>query len=585
MGHTLELPSGRTNDLADQVELAGRLASPMIQRDKVVRRTSNELLDLFGGSEVEDPTPSSPTESPPQTGDRTLEPRNRQKRIFQVPESQSEETTQQGSKRLRTLDTENISPSNTEQTVVSRPAAEPGHTPTPIPIVSHEGLDRLFFPDMQACTELKGKGIHREIAIPVQFRSVQVYKDTFVKALTENLQVQLTTMAMNYHRLRAEKMTEDLTTFLRNRGIPFYANCQLSWYNAPFQRGLRRPKNLILALESKEHHSVYSRDDLWVVATSPDFSSTFIARSHFYGASRNTAIELCPMSPHDVKLADAMLRQTHVAWAIRVASASSEILMMANLRDNIGKTQLLPWMLSSASQNASGRTTFKPPSAAALVTAEAADKYNALVDEVADQFHLNQDQRAVLESFAGSILKPSGSPICLVHGVFGAGKSFLVSVIIIFLHRVREAGCLRKPDKFKVMVASMTNVAVDRILLELLHLNFTDFVRVGSLKKIAKPILPFTAQAKNDKDDAKDLHDMLNSELSVSEKKDVEDTIAKFKRNENKSIVESSFLVGATCLATTFESFDWYINTVVILDECRYVFLLCDWLAIQSSTS
>jgi hypothetical protein len=44
----------------------------------------------------------------------------------------------------------------------------------------------------------------------------------------------------------------------------------------------------------------------------------------------------------------------------------------------------------------------------------------------------------------------------------------------------------------KVLVSTLTNVAVDRILLLLLETGFTDFARVGSLKKINKMLLPFS---------------------------------------------------------------------------------------------
>lgn len=47
---------------------------------------------------------------------------------------------------------------------------------------------------------------------------------------------------------------------------------------------------------------------------------------------------------------------------------------------------------------------------------------------------------------------------------------------------------------FKILVSSNTNVAVDRVLLSLLKLDFKSFVRVGSLRKISKSILPYTAQ-------------------------------------------------------------------------------------------
>ena len=44
----------------------------------------------------------------------------------------------------------------------------------------------------------------------------------------------------------------------------------------------------------------------------------------------------------------------------------------------------------------------------------------------------------------------------------------------------------------KILVCTLTNVAVDRILLMLLSSGFTDFARVGSLKKINRTLLPFT---------------------------------------------------------------------------------------------
>jgi hypothetical protein len=82
----------------------------------------------------------------------------------------------------------------------------------------------------------------------------------------------------------------------------------------------------------------------------------------------------------------------------------------------------------------------------------------------------------------------------------------------------------------------------------LLKLGFEDFVRVGSLRKIAKDILPFTAQQLRDtKDggfyspfaavnysttcstDLKDLHSMLDEkDLLPSERRAIQETIRKF---------------------------------------------------------
>ena len=56
----------------------------------------------------------------------------------------------------------------------------------------------------------------------------------------------------------------------------------------------------------------------------------------------------------------------------------------------------------------------------------------------------------------------------LIIGVFGAGKSYLLAVIVIFLCKVFEQNELYTPGALsggKLLISSTTNVAVDRILL------------------------------------------------------------------------------------------------------------------------
>ena len=48
-------------------------------------------------------------------------------------------------------------------------------------------------------------------------------------------------------------------------------------------------------------------------------------------------------------------------------------------------------------------------------------------------------------------------------------------------------------------MCALTNVAVDRILLMLRDSGYSDFARVGSLKKIHKSLLPFSHHSANQK--------------------------------------------------------------------------------------
>ena len=53
----------------------------------------------------------------------------------------------------------------------------------------------------------------------------------------------------------------------------------------------------------------------------------------------------------------------------------------------------------------------------------------------------------------------------------------------------------------------------------LLDLGFDDFVRVGSIRKIAKPVLPYSVHATgSDDQELKELQNMLKSDLQPSEK-------------------------------------------------------------------
>ena len=107
--------------------------------------------------------------------------------------------------------------------------------------------------------------------------------------------------------------------------------------------------------------------------------------------------------------------------------------------------------------------------------------------------------------------KQADANVVLVHGAFGCGKSYLLVSIIRYIATLLDQ---MGETETKILVCALTNVAVDRILLTLKEQNFTDFARVGSLKKIDRQLLPFTHTSssnkkKADKDALKELRSML----------------------------------------------------------------------------
>ncbi len=444
-------------------------------------------------------------------------------------------------------------------------------------------IEPLRFPTKEECNSILATSpwqnhasLQRQTTIPLSFKDVNQYKDTFLRAMTESIQVQLTMLACQYYNLGN---TQEQTA--RQRGVPFYTSCNLSNLQIDPNRErfqLGRKGNFFLNVSSKEPSSCYSKEDIWIVSSQPTFDAalTFLAKSVYYGPSANGNVELTPLTGKDSVIANLLCTQP--TCALRGVNAASEFLCMEALKSHLGKTSMLSHIVDYTSMTRKRSSGFRPPSRQGLIQKQGIEIYTTVLEQTIQEFSLNEDQARVLRAFAKSIAlhtpQPDApGPITLAFGVFGAGKSFLVAITIIFLGRLKQYGAqvLQQPEKYKVLIASMTNVAVDRILLALLKFGYTDFVRIGSMKKMAKKVLPFAAQSQtNDKEEMHELESLLREDLDPKELKLVQETIRKFKSSENKSLVKSCFCLATTCIsAATSPSIDGAVTCpIVILDEC-----------------
>lgn len=205
-----------------------------------------------------------------------------------------------------------------------------------------------------------------------------------------------------------------------------------------------------------------------------------------------------------------------------------------------------------------------------------------LAEKMILTFSLNPDQAMSLIHIAQMMtshenMKPAEEhqifPITIIHGVFGAGKSFLLSVVILFLVQLFESSEAKEGAElapWKLLIASSTNVAVDRILLCLLDLGFEDFIRVGSIRKITKAILPYSLHAGsgNENEQLKELLALMKEDLAPAEKMYVRKSIERHKLGTNKTALQQVKVVGVTCAACPFPCLDTLKFPVVVLDEC-----------------
>ncbi|XP_078222802.1 5'-3' DNA helicase ZGRF1 isoform X16 [Callithrix jacchus] len=366
--------------------------------------------------------------------------------------------------------------------------------------------------------------------------------------------------------------------YLRSQKIPLYEECQLfvrkgfdfqrkqygklkkfttvnpEFYNEPKTR-------LYLKLSRKESSSAYSKNDLWVVSKTLDFElDTFIACSAFFGPSSINEIELLPLKGYF----PSNWPTNMVVHALLVCNASTELTTLKNIQDyfnpaTLPLTQYLLTMSSPTivSNKRVSKRKFFPPAFTNVSTKFELLGLGAtlkLASEVIEAHRLNKDQAIALIQIAQMMashesveevkeLQAHTLPITIIHGVFGAGKSYLLAVVILFfvqLFEKNEAPNTGNARPWKLLISSSTNVAVDRVLLGLLSLGFENFVRVGSVRKIAKPILPYSLHAgsENESEQLKELHALMKEDLTPTERVYVRKSIEQHKLGTNRTLLK-----------------------------------------------
>ncbi|KAL3877346.1 hypothetical protein ACJMK2_035069, partial [Sinanodonta woodiana] len=387
---------------------------------------------------------------------------------------------------------------------------------------------------------------------------------------------------------------QSLMTYFRDHKVIFFSECiflkrvreSIKHYFKGVPSWVRKDNSeqkpcMLIKLPKKDPSSFYSKDDLWIVSQHLEFDPnyTFLARSSYFGPNSNNEVEIEPLAgflpsnwPKDV-----------MCHAILAGNASTELGCLQNIQEHVQTNcpPVLPCLLYRDQAEARGTryAGFKAPHMVISPLNRNAhvpeECVSSLTKEYIVKYKLNPDQAEAIRRVAAMFTVTDGSAesILLIHGVFGAGKSFLLSIAILFLVRLFEVSDSYSPGApypWKILISSTTNVAVDRILLGLLELGFDDFIRVGSIKKIAKPVLPYSVHATGtDSQELQELQNMLRSgDLTPAEKHHVKQSIDKHRLGENKKKLVRVRVVGVTCASCAFSCLDKMKFPFVLLDEC-----------------
>ncbi|CAH2300748.1 ZGRF1 isoform X1, partial [Pelobates cultripes] len=397
---------------------------------------------------------------------------------------------------------------------------------------------------------------------------------------------------------------KSLSSYIRCQNIALYEESQIIFrkisgfhrrqlgkfkkiVNADSTFGDESKTKIYLKLSRKGSSSTYNKDDLWVISKTLHFEplDTFIACSVFFGPSANNDIEIFPLKGYH----PSNWPSNSVVHALLVCNASAELTSLRNIQEHFNPSTLplMPRLLEMNSKPANlGKVTrgrFNPPNLIAKVSHKHrlpdSDFVLDLSVSMIRQFSLNEDQAAALMKIAQMMTaadahpEPQPQPITIIHGVFGAGKSYLLAVVVLFLVQIfentdQDVGSGLSP--WKILISSSTNVAVDRVLLGLLDLKFDQFIRVGSVRKIAKPVLPYSLHAgsDNESEQLKELQALLKDDLTAIEKAYVRKSIEQHKLGTNKTLLGQVRVVGVTCAACPFNCLSNLKFPIVILDEC-----------------
>ena len=364
---------------------------------------------------------------------------------------------------------------------------------------------------------------------------------------------------------------------LRASGIPFYGTPILVKEAGITVGHGFIPSQAYLLLTDLEPSSAYSKGDVWLLSRSGQFlpETTFFAVSTFYAPSSESTLEI------RFEGRQPPFRGRAPMYAIRGPNAQSLWSMLDVLASpKLHKTPIMPALLNPAPLAPSDDPSQPVVAPLHTFTNIDPDAIEHLMQYYISEYSLNPGQISVFERVMAlfSPRIPSASdtntPIVLVHGVFGSGKSFTLSVLIMFLVELLDME--EAPKDLRILVAAATNVAVDRVLSTLLDLGFEAFSRVGSVRKVDKRVLPYMyrtpagGSVRADAEYEAELKYLLKSAESEAERSHVRHALEKLKSSSSSSTanaLKSNRVWGTTCLSTFKKELSGLSFPLVILDE------------------
>ena len=411
------------------------------------------------------------------------------------------------------------------------------------------------------------------------FATVREYQAYFVSAICENLMLRLRDVSSTMHKLRTDgaqsaQKPDVLAKILWHRyKLRYFTQCEISsrkWTDKVDNTEKTCVRLMVKDFKSIKGPKPYAKGDFWIVSTEPWFEVKplheigdrhrapwlGVVECKWHGMDNEGRMEVQLLGPRPSRLRD---------------NATIQVYAMHTSLNAFSETDELENILSLSAGRQSpliDSILGKPPPKELEEEAELYLKDADIgVAPLQRSFELNDDQARAVSGALASATSASHLPVRLIHGPFGSGKTHTIAAF------VTKAAELLKSSNGRIMIAAHTNVAVDRVLQSLLEAGFTDFIRVGSVRKIDPAILPYSLHVKTGKgpSQAKELEAMLKETTSVRKRailqKEIE-TLSSGKVGMRKALLKKCSVVGVTCYSSSHEDLKNMEFSVVVLDEC-----------------
>lgn len=268
--------------------------------------------------------------------------------------------------------------------------------------------------------------------------------------------------------------------------IAVYSNCSLTIKNTEFSKKRKRYEPLdtpryFLTIPSMKSSTKKTDDsssllnNLFVLLLP---SQVCFFRCLWHGVTSNQSVELSALS-------SVSITSTQHITVINCGSIDMEVKVLQRL------SSFPSLLLSSSLINSSTVQRSKP-----FLSWSSSELHSYQV-EYCEKFGLNECQMEVFDRVNTALTSPSFTPLLLVKGVFGSGKSHLIAVLLSFLYSLQE----RTGQSIRLLFCSHTNTAVDRVCFLLKEGGFTSFRRMGNIRKIHPQLRSFYGNRKDHEED------------------------------------------------------------------------------------